>query len=57
MIGRTIFIRLSPKFLIFYRKKIKVSIRKMGIRMHTDHFIYPKKEGILILFSSASWKP
>ena len=43
----------QPKLAILYRKKISISIKNTGIRQLSDQSIYPKKDGILIPFSSA----
>ena len=40
-------------YLKYYRKKISISIKNTGIRQLSDQNIYPKKDGILIPFSSA----
>ena len=47
--------RTVPCLILSYylRKKISVSIRKIGIRIDTDQTMYPKKLGILMPFSSA----
>ena len=39
--------------LVFYKKKINISIKNTGIRQLSDQSMYPKKDGILIPFSSA----
>ena len=43
----------KPCIFPYPRKKISVSIKNTGIRQLNDHTIYPKKDGILIPFSSA----
>ena len=46
--NRSILHSISP-----YKKNTSVSIINTGIRQLKDHKIYPKKDGILISFSSA----
>ena len=41
------------EYICIYQKKMIISRIKVGIRMAQDQPIYPKKLGILILFSSA----
>lgn len=45
-----LWIKLSYKY---YKKKINISIKNTGIKQLIDQSIYPKKDGILIPFSSA----
>ena len=47
----SVFLRVSLACL--YQNQINMSIRNIGSRIASDHAMYPKKEGILILFSSA----